>query len=256
MALAAAWQGGQVALRHFRRLDLSVEWKPDDSPVTQADREAEQTIHRILAGAFPQDAWLGEESAGRVGSTGRRWIVDPVDGTRNFVHGVPLWATLVACEQHLPDGPAIVAAAVAIPALGELYEASLGGGAYCNGEPIRVSHTAHVADALWCFESKGWFSDNGLGALFDRLSDGTYLQRGLCDAYAHMLIASGRAELMIEPRLKLWDMAAPSLIVQEAGGCFTDLDGQHGPWGIGAVASNGRVHEEAISLIQQERERS
>jgi len=138
-ALAAAHAGGQAALRHFRRPDLKVEWKSDESPVTVADREAEAAIQAVIAAAFPDDAWLGEETGVASGGSGRRWIVDPIDGTRNFVRGVPLWAVLVACEQDTPDGPQVIAAAAGIPGLDEWYDAVAGGGARCNGVRLAVS---------------------------------------------------------------------------------------------------------------------
>lgn len=251
VAEAAARAGGRAALRYFRDPALRVDHKADASPVTRADREAEAAIRTLIAEAFPADAWLGEESGADAGSGERRWIVDPIDGTRNFIQGIPLWATLVACE----CAGRIVASAVWIPALDECYEARLGGGARCNGEPITVSDRATLGDSLWCFEARGFFDAAGLGALFDECQRTSRLQRGLSDAYAHMLIASGRADCMIEPRLSLWDMAAPSLIVSEAGGRFSDLAGQPGPYGAGAVISNGLLQDDLLARIAKCQER-
>lgn len=259
LALSAARAGGIVALEHFRRQDLTVDWKPDDSPVTQADREAEATIRATIRAARPHDGWLGEETGSEDGSTGLSWIVDPVDGTRNFVRGVPLWATLVACVHEVDGRLRSVAGAVSIPALKEDYVAVRGGGAHCSiagGDPmpVQVSTIDTLADALWCFETPAWFRDHGLGAVYERLTRCTHLQRGLCDAYGHMLVASGRAEAIVEPSLSVWDVAASSLIVEEAGGRFTDLRGTERIDAGNAIVSNGRVHEELLELVRNHRD--
>jgi histidinol-phosphatase len=246
LALAAAEAGGQAALRHFRRPDLDVEWKSDQSPVTIADREAEAACQQVILAACPQDAWLGEETGARAGGSGRRWIVDPIDGTRNFVRGIPLWSTLVACE----EGDRIIAAAVVIPALDERYDAYLGGGARCNGTPIQVSTIAQLDQALFCYESPNWFYANEMTAVFDHLNRCTALQRGLGDAYAHMLVASGRAELVVEPQLSVWDVAATSLIVSEAGGRFSDLSGTPSIHSGNALVTNGHLHDAALALTK------
>lgn len=250
VAVAAATAGGRAALRHFRRPDLHVEWKSDESPVTVADREAEAACQAVVAAAFPGDAWLGEETGASGGGDGRRWIVDPIDGTRNFVRGVPLWATLVACE----EGGRVVAAAVAIPALGEMYDATLGGGARCNGTPIRVSAIARLDQALFCYESPAWFSRNGMDAAFVALNQRTALQRGLCDAYGHMLVASGRAEVVVEPQLSVWDVAATSLVVNEAGGRFSDLAGTPSIRSGNAVVTNGLLHADVLAVLAEARD--
>jgi histidinol phosphatase-like enzyme (inositol monophosphatase family) len=247
IAKAAAEAGGRAALRHFRRPDLLVEWKVDESPVTVADREAESACQAVIQAAFPDDAWLGEETGESGGNSGRRWIVDPIDGTRNFVRGIPLWATLVACEA----GDQVVAAAVYIPALGEMYDAVLGGGARCNGTPIYVSSIATLDQALFCYESPAWFSKNNLDRVFTALNQQTALQRGICDAYGHMLVASGRAELVVEPQLSVWDVAATSLVVNEAGGRFSDVRGSPSIRSGNAVVTNGQVHAEALQLLQR-----
>ena len=257
VALAAAQAGGRAALAHFRRADLVVEWKADESPVTRADREAEAAVRAVVAAAYPDDAWLGEETGEAPGAggapNGRRWIVDPIDGTRNFVRGVPLWATLVALEAATPAGDRVVAAAVGLPALGEWYDAVLGGGARCNGTPIRVAATTALDQALWCFETPAWFRDHGLGRVFDELCARTALQRGLGDAYGHMLVASGRAEIVVEPQLSVWDVAATSLVVSEAGGRFSDLDGTPSLRANNAVITNGTLHERVLEIIARGR---
>ncbi len=266
IASAAARAGGAAALVHFRDPRLGVEWKPDASPVTRADREAEAAIRSVVAAALPGDCWLGEETGEAVlgggappapGAAYRRWIVDPVDGTRNFVRGVPLWATLVACEEVSASGSQVVAAAVGIPALDEWYDAVLGGGARCNGTPIRVSTVDRLDQSLWCFETPGkWWDRAGIAGVFSDLAGTVALARGLSDAYGHMLVASGRAELMIEPSLSIWDVAATSLVVTEAGGRFSDLAGRPSITSQNAVVSNGRVHEAALDLIRRHRKTS
>ena len=257
VALAAAAAGGRAALAHFRRPDLTVEWKHDDSPVTVADREAEAACAAVIAAARPDDAWLGEETGAKAATSSAgakyRWICDPIDGTRNFVRGVPLWATLVGCEAETATGPRIVAAAVAIPGLGELYDAVLNGGARCNGNAIKVSTISTLDESLFCYETPGWFHKNSLTKCFDRLSSTTALQRGLGDAYAHMLVASGRAEFIVEPQLSVWDVAATSLVVTEAGGRFSSLDGRHDIRAGNAVVSNGHVHDNIITIIRDSR---
>ncbi len=256
VAAIAAKAGGRAALPYFRRADLKVEWKADESPVTVADRAAEQAIKAVVAAAFPADGWLGEETGTSGGTSGRRWIVDPIDGTRNFVRGVPLWATLVACEEDTPQGSRIIAAAAGIPALDEWYDAVLGGGARCNGAAIHVAPTATLSEALWCFETPGWFRKQGLGRVFDALAERTALQRGLGDAYGHLLVASGRAEVVVEPHLAVWDVAATSLIVSESGGRFSDLAGTPSLRSGDAVVTNGALHQPVLDLIAAYRERA
>jgi histidinol-phosphatase len=251
VALAAADAGARAALPYFRNPALAVEWKSDDSPVTRADREAEAAIKAVIRAAYPDDAWLGEETGEEGGGSGRRWIVDPIDGTRNFVRGVPLWATLVACEADTPTGPRIIASAVLIPALGERYDAMLDGGARCNGTAIAVSKIARLDEALFCYESPGWFMKNHLTGLFGDLCQRTALQRGLCDAYGHMLVATGRAEIVVEPQLSVWDVAATSLIVSEAGGRFSALDGADTIRANNAVVTNGHLHDEVLRAIAE-----
>ncbi len=237
-------------MRHFRRPDLQVENKHDDSPVTVADREAEAAIAAVIRAARPADGWLGEETGAGAGSSSYTWIVDPIDGTRNFVRGIPLWGVLVACE-HAERG--VVAAAVGIPGLDEWYDAVLGGGARLNEVPIHVSGVSDLAGSLFCFESPAWFTRNLLDSCFRELCEATALQRGLCDAYGHMLVATGRAELVVEPQLKVWDVAATSLVVREAGGRFSDLAGTPSIRSDNALISNGRVHPAALALIARHR---
>jgi histidinol-phosphatase len=257
VAMAAAEAGGRAALSHFRRADLAVEWKADESPVTRADRDSEAACKATVLGAFPEDAWLGEESGADdgAGTSGRRWIVDPIDGTRNFVRGIPLWSTLVACEVEEPEGWRVVAAAVKLPALGELYDAVRDGGARCNGAAIHVSQADKLVDSLFCYETPAWFKRFGLERTFEELCSRSGLQRGGGDAFYHMLVASGRAEVVVEPSLSVWDVAATSLIVEEAGGRFSNLDGVHDIRSNNAVITNGRLHDQVLGIIRDTRRR-
>ncbi len=228
--------------------------------MTRADREAEAAIKAVIAAACPDDAWLGEETgaserlgAGSGPTSARRWIVDPIDGTRNFVRGIPLWSTLVACEEPGDDGSRVIASAVYLPMLDECYDAVRGGGARCNGTSIAVSGIDRLADALFCYETPGWFRRNQLTALFEWMCEHTALQRGGGDAYYHMLVASGRAEVVIEPSLSVWDVAATSLVVTEAGGRFSDLSGAADIRSGHAVISNGRLHTDVLAAIASRR---
>lgn len=245
----AVGAGGEEALTYFRRHDLEVESKQDESPVTRADRSAEACIKAMVRARYPDDAWIGEESGEDGGGSGRCWICDPIDGTKNFINGIPLWATLLACEE---DGQ-VIAAAVAIPGIGEVYDAALGQGAARNGHSIQVRQRSAIEDCLFCFESREWFAKCGLMDVYNYMQQNTRLQRGLGDAYAHMLIASGCADIMIEPSLSVWDIAAPSLIVTEAGGRCTDLDGEASIRSNNALSSNGAVHAELLRILQEHR---
>ena len=179
--------------------------------------------------------------------------MDPIDGTRNFVRGVPLWSTLVACARvHADqDEPEVVASCVLFPALDECYDAALGHGARCNESSISVSGISSLSESMWCFETPTWFRTQGMERVFSALEEQCALSRGLSDAYGHMLVASGRAELMVEPQLAMWDVAATSLVVREAGGTFSDLLGhQPGICSGNAVVSNGLVHAAALEIVR------
>jgi histidinol-phosphatase len=250
VAMAAARAGGAAARVHFRSAALAVESKADASPVTRADRESEAAIKAVIQAAFPEDDWLGEEtgatSAGR--ATGRRWIVDPIDGTKNFIRGIPLWSVLIACEEFTPAGSRVVASAVGFPALDEWYDAVRDGGARCNGQAIRVSQTARLAEAGMAYYTRAWFARSGLVALHDALEAATAIHRGGGDAYGHALVASGRMDFMVEPGLQVWDIAATSLLVEAAGGRCTDLAGCNDLRTGNQILSNGLLHPHLIEM--------
>src|SRR5262249_5038203 len=203
IALEAADQAGQLALRYFDT-GLAVEWKGDMTPVTVADREAEALLRSRLLGAFPQDGFLGEESGGTPRTSGVRWIIDPIDGTRSFVRGVPLWATLVGLEQR----GEMIAGVAAVPALRQTYRALRGDGAYRDARRIRVSDVATLEEAHLFYSSVSWFVKAGCEKQFLELARRTQRQRGFGDFYGFVLVAQGSGELMTEQGCHVWDLAA------------------------------------------------
>jgi histidinol-phosphatase len=245
-ALDATRAAGAIALGYFRA-DVRVMQKADQTPVTQADHEAEAAIVDRLRRAFPDVGFLGEEY-GAQGSQGRRWIVDPIDGTKNFVRGIPYWATLLALEE---DGE-ITLGVVHAPATGELLWARRGQGAWADGVPLRVSTVDRLSDAMLVHSSLNLLRPLDGGRVWDgfvRLVDRTDRQRGFGDYYAYTFVLRGRAELMLEADVKAWDVAPFKILFEEAGGRFTDLAGQPTIYSGTALASNGWLHEEALALL-------
>jgi histidinol-phosphatase len=243
-AVEAARAAGRIALAYYRT-GFEVTLKPDASPVTQADREAEEAIVGLLARAFPDHGFLGEELGAR-GPSDVRWIVDPIDGTRNFVRRIPIWATLIALEEH----GEITVGVMHNPVTGDLYTARRGAGAFVNGERLRVSDVADLG--------RGFFVHAGLGLVrktpyWDgllRLVDATDRQRGFGDYLGYALLAEGKAEIYAEVDIKPWDVAACKIVVEEAGGRFTDLDGRSSIYSGTALATNGRLHDPALALLR------
>ena len=235
LALRLADAADAISLARFRALDLVVETKPDRSPVTEADRAVETELRAILARERPDDAILGEEEGER-GEGPRRWVIDPIDGTRNYTRGVPVWATLIALQV---DGR-LEAAVVSAPALGRRWWAGRGEGAYANGVRIRVSAVARLEDASLSV---------ALGrAVPARARDAWHL-RALGDFWQHMLVAEGALDGAIdELGVSLWDLAAVQLVVEEAGGRFSDAAGVARSDGGSALSSNGLLHEELLGL--------
>jgi histidinol-phosphatase len=243
-ALAAAQNAGRLALEHFETA-LEVEWKQDQTPVTLADRGAEALLKSTLLGAFPGDGFLGEESGHTPGISGYRWIIDPVDGTRSFVRGVPIWATLVGLEYK---GEQIAGVAV-LPAMGLTYRALRGDGAYRNDRPIHVSKVANLAEAHLFYSSISWFMKAGCDKMFLELVQQTQRQRGFGDFYGFVLVAQGSGEIMVEHGVHAWDLAALKPIIEEAGGKMTDWDGGGDIFRPDVVASNGRLHETILQCL-------
>jgi histidinol-phosphatase len=244
VAIAAAKAAGAVALQYFRT-GLAVEYKDDRSPVTRADRECEQRIVEVLREAFPDYGFVGEEFGERPGARAR-WIVDPIDGTKNFIRGIPYFATLIGLEE---EGE-VTAGVVYAPAVDDLLYAGKGQGAFDRDGRLRVSPVTSLRDGLLVFGGIDIFRQAGHWAAFERLVRASGRQRGFGDYFGHTFVARGQAEAMVEMDLKPWDLAAIKIIIEEAGGRFTDFSGQATIYGGTAIASNGRVHDEILRLVQ------
>jgi len=253
-ALTLADRADAISLSRYQALDLEITTKPDNSPVTDADKAVERAIIDAIATKYPSDGVVGEEF-GSSGSKDRYWVIDPIDGTKNFVRGVPTWATLIA----LVENEEVVASVVSSPALYRRWYASAGGGAFVveggsvKASPaprkLNVSKVSQLSDASITYSDfQGWGARR---ANFEKLLDGAWRTRGLGDFWSHMLVAEGAVDVAIEPSLALWDMAALDLIVREAGGKFTSLDGVDGPFGPNAVSSNGVIHGAVITALNQ-----
>src|SRR5262245_14518989 len=245
VAIAAAKAGGTLALRYFRT-PVTVERKEDRSPVTIADREAEQRAVAVLRDAFPQHAILGEEFGERDG-TGARWIIDPIDGTKSFIRGIPFFATLVALEE---EGE-ITTGAIYAPALDDLLYAQRGYGAFDKEGRLHVSSIDNLTRAMLVFGGAGMLRTRGYWSAYERLVDHSGRQRAYGDYFGYTFIARGQAEAMVDVDLKPWDLAAVKILVEEAGGRFTDFEGRATAFGGTAIASNGLVHEEIRQLINK-----
>ena len=237
----------------FRALDLRVESKPDLTPVSDADTAVEQAIRATLARARPRDGVLGEEfgkTEAAAGPGSRRWVIDPIDGTKNFVRGVPIWGTLIA----LLEGDTPVAGLVSAPALGRRWWAATGHGAFAGKHQhaatrIAVSGVERLSDASFCFASlDGWAETGRLEAIVD-LSLSSWRSRAYGDFYGYMLLAEGALDIMVEPDLSLWDVAALVPIVTEAGGTITDLGGRRPGDKTAAIATNGPLHETVLMAL-------
>jgi histidinol-phosphatase len=243
-ATEAAREAGRIALRYYRDgFDIVI--KPDQTPVTQADREAEQAIEAVLEAAFPAYGVLGEEFGSR-GNQDVRWIIDPIDGTKNFVRHVPFWATLIALEDHGD----VVAGVIHNPLSGELYTARRGGGAFLNGTRLHVSDIGELHDATLLHAGLGLLRRAGHWDGFVRLVDATGRQRGFGDYLGYGLLAQGAAEIYAEVDLKPWDLAPCKIVVEEAGGRFTDFAGEPTIYNGTALATNGRVHDDVVALLR------
>lgn len=242
-----------TTMERFKALDLKVETKPDMTPVSEADKAAEELIRASLQRARPRDAVLGEEF-GSEGSGPRRWIVDPIDGTKNYVRGVPVWATLIALMERGEGGDRPVVGVVSAPALGRRWWAAEGLGAYTgrslsSATRLGVSRVSRLQDASFAYSSlSGWEERGRLNGFLD-LTRACWRTRGYGDFWPYMMVAEGSVDLCAEPELSLWDMAANAIIVQEAGGRFTGLDGVPGVLSGDAAASNGLLHNELLSYL-------
>jgi histidinol-phosphatase len=239
--IAIARAAGDATRRWFRARDLVVERKVDGTPVTAADREAEAIVRRLVHDAHPDDGILGEEEAETPGTSGRRWIVDPIDGTKAFARGVPLYTTLLAVE----DEHGVAAGAIVVPALEEAVWAGRGLGCFHDGHPCRVSRTTAIADAYLTTSGYSHWPEDALLAV--RRSG--MAMRTWGDGYGYLLVATGRMEVMVDPAVSPYDVAPMPVVLAEAGGRFTDLDGNEGYAGGSGLATNGLLHDEVLALL-------
>jgi histidinol-phosphatase len=248
LALRLADQADALTLDRFGARDLRVDTKPDLTPVTDADRGAETALRETLAQQRPDDVVLGEEFGGTAIFAGRQWVLDPIDGTKNFVRGVPVWSTLIAL---LADGVPVVGV-VSAPALHRRWWAGSGEGAFASfGDETRrisVSGVDDLASASVAYSdlTTGW---GELRPRFLELTDAAWRVRGYGDFWSYCLVAEGAVDIAVEPEVKLWDLAPLDILVREAGGDFTSLTGEKGPHGGSAVATNGLLHEIVLSRL-------
>lgn len=250
LALHIAEVVDEFTRSRFRATNLRVERKPDMTPVTDADRGAEEIIRKILGAERPEDSILGEEF-GRTGDAKRQWIIDPIDGTKNFVRGVPVWATLIA----LADGDDVLVGVVSAPALGRRWWGARGEGAHTrildgSVERISVSSVSRLEDASLSFASAEGWRMAGLEAQWRTLDRSVWRSRAYGDFWSYVLVAEGAVDLACEPSLNVYDMAALVPIVVEAGGRFTSTDGVDGPFEESALASNGLLHASALETLR------
>ncbi|MFO0936415.1 MAG: inositol monophosphatase family protein [Gemmataceae bacterium] len=226
---------------------FTVEWKEDRSPVTVADRNAEKLIREAVAKSFPGDGFLGEEYGDQPGTTGYRWIIDPVDGTKSFVRKVPMWGTLVGLEYQDES----IAGVVYMPNYGELWHALRGHGAYHHERRIRVSDVSDLSRSMITYSSINWFEKNGCKDQFLELMTKTDRQRGYGDFYGFCLVAQGSCEIMIDHGVHAWDVAAVKPIVEEAGGRFTNWSGTPTIHSPDVIATNGQVHKAVLEIVNR-----
>jgi histidinol phosphatase-like enzyme (inositol monophosphatase family) len=238
-AIEAAYQAGRSTLPHFNT-GVLVEDKSDESPVTVADRNAESLIRQAIAKAFPSDEILGEEEGGNRDAKSK-WVIDPIDGTKSFICGVPLFATLLSYEE---DGNPILGVCY-LPALDEMVYAERGSGTFWNGRPCRVSTETDLSRATIASGSPASMIGHGRWPGFQRLVERTRAARTWGDAYGHALVATGRVAAMIDPIVNPWDISAMAIIVREAGGRFTDFNGDDAS-STEAISSNGLIHDEIM----------
>jgi histidinol-phosphatase len=264
LALSLADTADALTLARYRAADLRVETKPDMTPVSESDKAVELALRELLASGRPQDGVIGEEFGGGPeaglataggqlatsgsgsGSAVRTWVIDPIDGTKSYVRGMDTWSTLIAL---IVDG-VVTVGVVSMPALGKRWWATRGGGAFADGRPVHVSAIRELGDAqlLWSGVQE-WDAVGGSERLLE-LGRRCWRMRGIGDAWQYMMVAEGAAEIAVDPEVTLWDMAAVSIVVQEAGGCFTSVDGVPGPAAGSGLATNGVLHDAVLELLR------
>ena len=250
LALELADAADAITLDRFEASDLKVKSKPDMTPVSDADVAVEEVLRERLAEARPGDSIVGEEFGGETIFEGRQWVIDPIDGTKNFVRGVPVWATLISL---LVDGQPVLGV-VSAPALARRWYAAQGSGAWRTFNKgglkrLEVSHVGELADASLAMSSLEGWKARGLQENFIALSERTWRLRGYGDFFGYCLVAEGAVDIAAEPEVSVWDLAALSVLVTEAGGTFSSLSGEPGPHGGDAIATNGLLHDAARKVI-------
>jgi histidinol-phosphatase len=246
LALELADEADALTMARFRARDLVVDTKPDLTPVSEADRAVEEALRRRLARARPGHGVLGEEEGGNRGAEGAwRWVLDPIDGTKSYVRGVPVWATLIALQR---EGQSVVGV-VSAPALGRRWWAARGEGAFAAGTRVRVSSVASLGDAHLSYPSAAEFDRAGLTDAVLALERRCWRTRGLGDFWAHALVAEGALDVAVEPEVALWDFAAVQLLVEESGGRFSDLEGAPPGDGSSALSTNGLLHDQVVAAL-------
>jgi histidinol-phosphatase len=245
LALQLADAADAISLHHFRSAKLAVRTKIDMTPVSEADEAVERTIRERLQHERPDDGIVGEEF-GVTGAAARRWILDPIDATKNYVRGIPIFATLIALE----EAGRVIVGVVSAPALGRRWWATSGGGAFCNGQPIHASRIGTIEEAHLAYDSVTDFDAAGNAGPFLTLARRCARTRGFGDFWAHMLVAEGASEIAIEPKVSLWDMAAVQILVDESGGRFTDLRGNPTPDGGSGLSTNGALHDAVLESFR------
>ncbi len=255
LALRLADAADAITMARYQSLDLVVTTKPDLTPVTDADKATEEAIRSLLNDARPTDGLVGEEFGGQAATEslsagGRYWVIDPIDGTKNFMRGVPTWATLIA----LVENDEVVVGVASAPALARRWHASQGEGAFVTfresaPQKICVSGVSHLSDASLVYSDLVGWGERLQN--FMSLMQSCWRTRGVGDFWSHMLVAEGAAEIAAEPSLALWDMAALDIIVREAGGRFTSCDGKPGPHHGSGISSNGVLHDQVIRRLNE-----
>jgi histidinol phosphatase-like enzyme (inositol monophosphatase family) len=235
---------GDNALRYYRT-QIDVETKADGSPVTIADKSSERLAREWISRKFPRDGIIGEEFEQVNESATRRWIIDPIDGTKAFVRGVPFWGSLVA----VADGESVIAGAVSYPALGELLSAAIGEGAWCNDQRCSVSECATLNEATVLTTDATFRGHPDKKAAWDVLAGKASVSRTWGDCYGYLLVATGRAEVMVDPVVNAWDVAAIMPAITESGGVFTDWSGNATAFGKSAIATNAKLASEARQIL-------
>jgi histidinol-phosphatase len=247
LAFELADAADAITMARYRAEDLAVETKPDLTPVSESDKACELALRELLGAARPQDSIIGEEFGGveLASAPGRAWVIDPIDGTKSYVRGMDTWTTLIAL---LEDGE-VKLGLVSMPALQKRWWAVRGQGAYADGRRIHVSKIAELTSAQFVWSGiEEWDAIGGFDKVVE-LGRRCWRTRGVGDSWQYMLVAEGAAEIATDPEATLWDLAAVSIVVEEAGGHFTGLDGHAGPGAGSGLATNGPLHAEALAAL-------